>query len=175
MDFHRLENQWFALQVKTRFESRCALILRSKGYDEYLPLRKSNPRPNESRVAIGGQPLFPGYVFCKLNANARGPVVTTPGVIRVVGYGGVPAAISDEEVSSIKSFVESGRPVYPWPNCHAGQHVRVTAGPLRGLEGSLVRTKSVDRLVVSITLLQRSAAVELDAASVVCALPKPCD
>ncbi|SRR5258708_4601619 len=171
MDFRRFENQWFALQVKRRFEQTCARLLRSKGYEEFLPLCKSPSTGNVARARTEVEPLFPGYVFCRLTENAKGPVVTTPGVIRVVGYGGTPSSISDEEIASIRTFVESGRPVYPWPYFDFGQRIRLTAGPLRGVEGSFIRIKNVSRLVVSISLLRRSAAVEIDADWVVSASP----
>jgi transcription antitermination factor NusG len=171
MDFRRFDNQWFALQVKTRFEPTCARILRSKGYEEYLPLCKCTSRRIGAQNLSALQPLFPGYVFCRLNANAKGLVVTTPGVIRVVGYGGIPIAISDEEIASVRSCTESGRPLYPWPHLYVGQRIRVTAGPLRGVEGNLIRVKKIHRLVVSINLLQQAAAVEIDADWAVSASP----
>jgi transcription antitermination factor NusG len=166
MNLRKLENQWFALQVKTRFEQRCARILQSKGYEEFLPLYSCNSM-GPRRDATEAEPLFPGYVFCKLSTNAKGPVVTTPGVIRIVGHGGTPSSIDDDEIATIRAFVQSGRLVYPWPYLELGQRVRVSSGPLRGAEGTLVRVKNADRLVVSLSLLRRSAAVEIDASSVV--------
>jgi transcription antitermination factor NusG len=163
MDLQRFDNQWFALQVKVRSEQICAKILRAKGYEEFLPLSKFASTGNGAKALAEPKPLFPGYLFCRLTPDAKGPVVTTPGVIRVVGYGGVPSSVSDEEIAAVRTVVESGRPVYGWPFLQVGQTVRVTAGPLQGIEGTLLRFKNVRRLVVSICLLRRSAAVEIDA------------
>ncbi|SRR5216684_4841769 len=171
MDFRRFDNQWFALQVRSRREQMCAQILRSKGYEEFLPLsciaadRKDFYAPAERR------PLFPGYVFCKLGGSASGLVMTTPGVIRVVGYGGVPSPITEDEIANMRSIIDSTRPVCAWPYLRVGQPVRLVAGPLRGVEGTLLKHKNLVRFVVSIHLLQRSAAVEVDADWVVSASP----
>lgn len=166
MNMSKLESQWFALQVKSRKEHVCAHVLRSKGYEEFLPIEVIANGGTSRRAAAQPRPLFPGYIFCRLRANASGLIVTTPGVIRIVGYGGVPCAIREEEIENIQRLVGSGRPTWSWPYVPAGQRVRITRGPLRGVSGKLVRAKNVHTLIVSIDLLQRSAAVEVDVESV---------
>lgn len=162
VDFRKFIDQWFALQVRPRFEHISARILRGKGYEEFVPLCKF-PRAGDTTKSVRQlQPLFPGYIFCKLNASAKGSVVTTPGVIRVVGFGSTPASISEQEIGIIQAVIESGCPAYPWPYLQTGQKVRLVGGPLRGTEGIFLRLKNVHRLVVSVSLLQRSAAVEID-------------
>src|SRR5437762_13159790 len=111
MDFRRFDNQWFALQVRCRREQICARILRSKGYEEFLPLSCIAADRKDFYAPVEPRPLFPGYVFCKLGGSARGPIMTTPGVIRVVGYGGVPSPITEEEIASIRSIADSKRPI----------------------------------------------------------------
>jgi transcription antitermination factor NusG len=173
VDFRALDNQWFALQVRARYELLCARILRSKGYEEFLPLcriaagRKS--KDTISRAEL--RPLFPGYLFCRLKENPTGLVLTTPGVIRVVGYGRVPNPIPDEQIANLRSVVDSTLQARAWPYLKIGQRVRLVAGPLRGVEGFLTKLKDLVRFVVSIDLLQRSTAVEVDAAWVVPASP----
>jgi len=171
MGFRRFDNQWFALQVRTRSEQMCAQMLRSKGYEDFLPLSCIAVNRKGLHAYAESRPLFPGYVFCKLSGNERGLVMTTPGVIRVVGYGGVPSPITDEEIANMRCIVNSTRPSYAWPYLQVGQSVHIVAGPLRGVEGILLRRKNLVRLVVSIHLLQRSAAVEVDAEWVVSSGP----
>jgi len=160
MDFRAIANHWFALQVRTCFEQACARILKNKGYEEFVPVLRS------SRAGQDHRPLFPGYVFCRFSGDIKGPIVTTPGVIRIVGYGGVPAPISAEEIASIRTIVESGRSVWPVPYLCAGERVRITRGPFNGVVGALLKVKNSQRLVVSIDILQRSAAVEIGIESV---------
>jgi transcription antitermination factor NusG len=164
VDFHGFDSQWFALQVRPRWEQKCALILRNKGYDEFLPLCTAGvyPRSGKLRAHAEPRPLFPGYLFCRLSQNVRGPVITTPGVIRVVGYGGIPTPINEEEMRNIHLLLELGRPARPHPYLQVGQKVRITAGPFREIEGYLVKVKNGHRFVVSIDPLRRSAAVEVD-------------
>jgi transcription antitermination factor NusG len=107
-------------------------------------------------------PLFPGYVFCRFHPELLLPVVTTPGVVQIVGAGKHPRPIADEEIVAIQRMLLSGGDVEPWPYLKAGQKVRILDGPLFGVEGILVEVKNRRRLVVSVHLLQRSVAVEVD-------------
>lgn len=161
MNLQQLGGQWFALHVKTRFENTCARILRNKGYDEFLP---RCPAPGRLGDA---PPLFPGYLFCRLNGNATGLVVTTPGVIRIVGCGGIPTPITDVEISYIRAVVASGHLAYQCPYLRVGEPVRIARGPLRGVTGLLAQVKNARRLVVSLHAAMLSAAVEVDLESVV--------
>lgn len=156
-----MENCWLALQVRVRSEELCARILRNKGYEEFLPVPRFGPRgPAHSTP----RPLFPGYVFCKIGGSPCGQILTTPGVIRIVAFGGVPAPVSDEEIRNIRLLVNSDCCLYPSPFLRTGQHVQMIAGPLCGVEGILLKVKNQHRLVLSIDILQRSTAVEIDAA-----------
>ena len=107
-------------------------------------------------------PLFSGYTFCKFDAQNRLPILIVPGVLSIVGVGRLPAPISEEEISAIQSIVESGLQYGPWPFMKVGQPVSVERGPLAGLEGTVVEVKTNCRLVVSLPLLQRSVAVEIE-------------
>lgn len=152
---------WFALRVKPRHEKIAALALHGKGLEEFLPLCKARRRWSD-RIKELDAPLFPGYVFCRFNPYERLPVLTTPGVSSIVGMGKIPAPIEDSEIAALHSIVNSGLMAQPWPFLKAGQYVRIDAGPLCGLEGILLEIKSSHRLVVSVTLLQRSVSVEID-------------
>jgi transcription antitermination factor NusG len=106
--------------------------------------------------------LFPGYLFCRFDPQDRLPIITTPYVISIVGAGKTPIPIEEAEVEAISVVALSGLETEPWPFVGAGDRVLLTDGPLSGLEGILVEVKKRCRLVVSVTLLQRSVAVELD-------------
>jgi transcription antitermination factor NusG len=152
---------WFALQVRTRHETAIAGFLQSKGYEQFLPLYSVKKRWSD-RVRVIEAPLFPGYLFCRLDPQYRLPVLKTPGVIQIVGYNRVPAPIEETEIQGIQTLVASGLPTQPWPFLAAGDPVQIESGSLRGLKGIVVKLKENSRLVVSITLLRRSVAVEID-------------
>lgn len=153
--------RWFALTVKPQHERTAALALRLKGFEEFLPLYRAR-RQWSDRIKTLELPLFPGYVFCRFPVFRKAAVLGTPSVQGIVGFGGVLAPLEDAEIESIRAMVASGCPVGPWPYLRAGQRVRIQAGPLRGLEGVLVSLKDSWRVVVSLHLLQRSVAVEVE-------------
>src|SRR5713101_4586314 len=152
---------WFALRVRSNFEKVTSNSLRQRGFEEYFPAYKCQRR-RSNRVKEIEQPLFPGYVFCRLNVEDRLPVLTTPGVIHIVGVGKILAPIDDAEVTAVQKLVESGIPVSSCPFLKIGQRVRIERGPLSGIEGILVAVKTGYRLIVSVSLLQRSVAAEID-------------
>lgn len=156
---------WFALQVRTRHEGGVANFLTGKGYEPFVPMYQSRRRWSD-RIKVVDAPLFPGYLFCRFDINNRLPILTTPGVIQVVGFNRSPIPVEDAEIDAIQSLVASGFPSQPWPFLQAGDRVQIDSGPLRGLEGLLVELKGSHRLVVSVMLLQRSVAVEIDSALV---------
>jgi len=154
---------WFALQVWTRKERLVATHLKGQGYECFLPLYKSR-RWWSDRVKELEQPLFPGYLFCRFNFQNRRPLVVTPGVIQIVGTGDKPTPVDDHEIETIQLAQASGLPSQPWPYLEAGERVRVNYGALRGLEGILTSFKGTHRVVLSVSLLQRSVAMEVDLA-----------
>jgi transcription antitermination factor NusG len=154
-------HSWFAVQVKTRRESAVATILGGKGYEAFLPTYKSRRRWSD-RIKELELPLFPGYLFCRFNAQNRLPILTTPGVVQIVGIGRNPMPLEESEIAAIQVVVRSGLSREPWPFLQVGGRVRIEGGPLYGLEGIVLAFKGRNRLVLSVTLLQRSVAVEID-------------
>ena len=154
-------NKWFALRVKPRFEKSVAMIARNKGYREFLPLHQARRRWSDRYQSVE-LPLFPGYVFCQLNPSFRLPLLTIPGALHLVGIGKVPAPIENEEIISLQAAMRSGLWTEPWPFLAVGQRVRVEEGPLSGLDGLLIEVRRKQRLIISVTLLKRSVAVEIE-------------
>jgi transcription antitermination factor NusG len=111
-------------------------------------------------------PLFAGYLFCRFNPQDRLPILKTPSVLQIVSFNKVPAALDESEIRSVQTIVAAGLTHHPWPFLAVGDRVRIESGPLVGLEGILTNVKSSQRLVLSVTLLQRSVAVEIDSAFV---------
>jgi transcription antitermination factor NusG len=140
---------WIAVQVRARAEKSVTRHLEHRGYECFLPLRD-------------GVPLFGGYVFCRFARSAGGPLVTTPGVTRIVSFAGAPAVIDDDEIAAIRRALASGLPVTA-ATVQAGDAVSVVHGPLRGVRGTVLHAGGRRFLVLSITLLRRSVAVEVDA------------
>ncbi len=138
-----------------------ALALHNRHLQEFLPLYKCIRRWSD-RFKEVDLPLFPGYVFCRFDHQERLPVLTTPGVYSIVGIGRAAVPVDDKEIAGLQTVMESGLPAEPWPFLRAGQTVHIDAGPLAGLEGILTEVRNRQRLAVSVSLLQRSVAVEID-------------
>ena len=157
---------WFALQVRSQREKAVYLSLAQKTYELFLPNMR-HYRRGYDRIRIKELPLFPGYLFCRLDPSNRLPVLVTPGVIRIVGSGGVPIPVDDDEITAIQAVMNSGRETQRIPFVTVGEKVRIEEGPLQGVEGILMSIKNSRRLVVSVSLLQRSVVVEIDRERVV--------
>ena len=155
------QTRWYAVAVRYQHEQQAERALRSKGLETLVPLYSSQ-RQWSDRVKEIQLPVFAGYVFCHFPLRERIQVTDTPGVGKIVGFGGTPAAIEDSEIAGIRLVMESKQRWAPWPYLKAGDRVRVERGPMRGLEGTLLRTKDAVRLVIGVELLQRCMAVELD-------------
>jgi transcription antitermination factor NusG len=166
------EYPWFALQVRSRRESCVADYLRGQGYEWLLPLYKCRRRWSD-RIKEVQTPLFPGYLFCRFDPQDRLPILKTPGVIQIVGVNRTPVAVDEAEISAIQTMVAAGVPNQPWPFLQVGEKVRIESGSLCGLEGILLDFKGSHRLVLSISLLQRSVAVEIDSAFVASTSQQP--
>jgi transcription antitermination factor NusG len=155
--------QWFALQVKPRHEKAVAAALRTKRFEEFLPLcvvrRKWSDRHRTLEV-----PLLAGYTFCRFEPNDRVRVLRTPGVRKIVGWGSTPVPVEEAEIQALQKVIEARVAASPCPYLQTGQPISIDRGPLSSLQGLLIEAKGKSRLVVSITLLQRSVSVEVDQA-----------
>jgi len=153
--------QWYAVQVRSQHEDLVARHLRVRGMEAFLPLYKERHRWSDRFVEID-VPLFPGYVFSQFNPLNRLPVLTVPGVVHIVGTGKKLLPVDKTEIDAIQAAVRSEVPRQPWPFLQIGNKVKIEFGPLCGIEGILLAHRGHQRLVLSITLLQRSVAVQID-------------
>lgn len=152
---------WYVLRLRSNFEKKADDCLRSKGFTTYLPLYRTR-RKLSDRMRELDLPLFPGYTFCSFDSRQKLPVVTTPGVVSILESASGPIPVPESEISAVQTMLKSGTVVGPWPFLREGQRVVVERGPLQGLEGFVLKVKENYRLVVSVPLLQRSVAAEID-------------
>src|SRR5260370_26582692 len=160
-----IEPHWYAAYTRAQHEKSVAAELGLRYVEHFLRLYSSVRRWKDRRVSLD-LPLFPGYVFVRLALRDRLRVVQIPSVVRLVGFGGQPTALPDTEMEIMQSGLSQGTRAGPHPFLTVGRHVRITGGPFEGLQGGLRRKESNLRVVVSMELIQRSVAVDVDAADV---------
>jgi len=153
--------RWYALTVKHQHECLTQTALGLKGLETLVPTYRVR-RQWSDRIKELELPLFSGYVFCRFVHGERVAVLDTPGVGRIVGFGGNHIPIDDQEIAALQAVMASKLAVRPWPHLKPGDRVRVERGPLRGIEGTLLREKGALRLVIGLELLSRSVAVDLE-------------
>ena len=155
----------YALQVRYRYERQVEQSLRVRGFAPFLPLFKSRRRWSDRTMEIE-TPLFPGYVFCSMDLGNRMPVLSTPGVVGIVAARKQPLPVDPYELEAVRAMIVRGIDVQP---CFAtpGQKVRIGTGPLKGIEGCLVQLRGKNRLVVRISILNRSISAIIDGSEAV--------
>jgi transcription antitermination factor NusG len=168
MDVNSLPYCWFAIQTLSRHEKVVRSQLEMRNVEHFLPtMRRINQwtdRKKEIEV-----PLFSGYCFARFSLTDRLPVLQSQGVVRVVGSGGRPEPVPDEEIESLRTLITSPSNYDCCPYLREGMLVKVVHGPLQGVKGRLVRETKSCRLVLSISLIQCAVSVEIDATSVAAA------
>jgi transcription antitermination factor NusG len=152
---------WYALYTKHRHEKIIARNLTYNGFETFVPLYEAT-RNWKDRVKQIYIPLFPCYVFFRGDLARRLDIVKVPGIFSLVSRGDRPAPILASEIEGIRRAVGSGARLGPHPFLRCGDRVRIKCGPLEGIEGILARKKNVYRLVLSVEMLGKAAAVELD-------------
>ena len=160
-DIHT-SSAWHVLYTRHQHEKAVDQMLTSKGFRTFLPLYQAAHRWKD-RTKVLSLPLFPCYVFLSGGLERRLDIMTTPGVHALVSTAGKPATVPFAEIEAIRRVTESGAQVEPHPFLKCGERVRVKRGPLAGIQGILIRKRSLYRLVLSVEMLGRAAAVEVDA------------
>jgi transcription antitermination factor NusG len=159
------EPRWYVAHTRARHEKHVAEQLLDHSIESFLPLYSAVHRWKDRRKLVY-LPLFPGYVFLRIALPERLRVLRLPGVVRFVGFNGTPAEVPDGELCALRSALENGTRVGPHPYLRIGRRVRIRFGPLQGAEGILIRRKGSCRLVLSIDLIMRSVAAEVDESDV---------
>ena len=161
----REEKGWYAVYTLSRHEKQVAIHAESFDIDCFFPVYKSVRRWKDRRKELE-LALFPSYVFVHIGLPERLQVLRLPGVVQLVGFRGKPAKLSDAEIERLRMGVASHTSLHPHPYIKAGKRVRVRSGPMAGLEGILVRRRGAVRVVLSIDLIMRSVAAEVDEADI---------
>jgi transcription antitermination factor NusG len=156
---------WYALYTRPRHEKRVAEQIEQRRISCFLPLYRSVRRWKDRRKELE-LALFPGYVFVRIAPQNRLQVLMLPGVVRLVTSNGQPSALPEAEIESLRRGLAGDARMAPHPYLQVGRRVRVKRGPMAGLEGILRRRKEGLRLVISIEMLVRAVAVEVDEADV---------
>jgi transcription antitermination factor NusG len=158
-----LETRWYAAYTCARHEKRVAEQLHQRDVVYFLPLYESLRRWADRRKLVQ-LPLFPGYVFVRIALKDRLQALEIPSVAHLVGFNGHPVPLPDAEVEAIRTCMALGNGVEPHPYLKVGRRARIIRGPLRGLEGVLQRRRGRCRFVISLELIMRSVAVEVEEA-----------
>ena len=152
---------WYALYANTRHEKVVARQLEERRIETFLPLYRSWHRWKDRRKQVE-LALFPSYVFVRIGEDDKLRVLKVPGVVHVVSFNGRMAPLPEREINALRHALENNVYAEPCPYLRVGRKVRVARGPMAGAEGILSRKKDKCRVVISVDVLMRSVAVEVD-------------
>jgi len=153
--------QWYAVYTRSRHEKQVHAQLQGRSIQSFLPLYETIHRWKDRKMRVQ-LPLFPGYVFVRIMLDRQLEVLQVPGVARIVGFNGRPVALNEEEIIALQEGLSHGTCATPHPYLRTGQRVKLKRGPFQGLEGILLRKRGELRVVISIEMLQRSVAVNIE-------------
>jgi transcription antitermination factor NusG len=156
---------WFAVYTKHQHEKKTAELLSNKGIEVFLPLYQAAHRWKD-RTKILSLPLFPSYLFLHSHLQNKTEILNTPGIFFLVQSAGRACSIPPSEIEAIRKIGQIHAQVEPHPYLESGDSVRVKSGALTGLTGILTRIKNQYRIVLSVSLLQRSLSIEIDICNV---------
>ncbi len=154
--------RWYALATQPRHEKVVAGQLFAGSVEAFLPILKTQSQWKDRKMVID-RPVFPGYVFARIDLNERMSVYRIPGVLRILSFNGQAAAIDDYEIEAVRICLTRGSYPETHPFPVVGEKVRVKSGALQGVEGIVTRVKNQCRIVVSIALIHQSVSAEIDA------------
>src|SRR5215471_2558434 len=160
--------RWYAVYTWARHEKRVARHFEQRGIQYFLPLYTAVHVWNKKNAKVT-LPLFPGYVFVQTSRRTRHHPLTVPGVVHFVGNSNAPAEIPAEELEFLRNAIRMKRKIEPHPYLAPGNRVRITSGPMSGITGVIQRTSTGCRIVISVDMVMRSVAVEVDASSLMAA------
>jgi transcription antitermination factor NusG len=152
--------RWFAVYTTCRHEKRVARHLMLREIEHFLPIYRTQHRWKDGSRVMIDLPLFPGYIFVRIDERKRVGVLEVPGVVSMIGAGPRPAALPDFEVEALRTGLDPMK-AEPHPLLTVGQRVRIKSGALAGVEGIVIRKKSGLRVVLTLSLLMQSIAIEV--------------
>jgi transcription antitermination factor NusG len=159
------KRNWFAVYTTCRHEKRVAHHLEQRQIEHFLPIYRAHHKWKDGTKAVVDLPLFPGYVFVRIDLNDRVGVLEVPGVLSMIGTAKQPAPLPDREVEALRVGLDPTK-AEPHPLLTVGQRVRITRGALAGVEGIVVRKKGGLQVVLTLSLLMQSIAIEVNGGDV---------
>jgi len=154
-------SSWFAVYTTPRHEKRIAEHFEQREIESYLPLYRSHRLWKDGSKVTLELPLFPNYIFVRIGQNERVRVLEVPGVQRIIGSGNKPAPLPDFEIESLRAGLYKCK-FEPHPFLSVGDRARIKAGAMAGMEGIVVRTNNNLRIVLTLDLIMRSVAIEVE-------------
>lgn len=155
------QKSWYALYTRPRFEKRVDAELKKKDLESYLPLRSVIKYWSDRKKRIE-EPLFPSYVFVHADKRERYLSLQSRGVVRMVSFSGQPACIPADQIEAVARILEYGYDPEPYQYLNFGDEVDITAGPLQGLRGFYIEDRGQSKLVISVSAIRQSIAVEVE-------------
>jgi len=159
--------KWYALYTRSRFEKKMLSELTDRRIEVFLPMREilSRWKDRKKRIWV---PLFPGYLFVNYvdTSENRFRILNVPGAVRFVGFEGHPDPVPEDQILSVRRFLETSIAVDPYPYVQVGSRVEVIAGPLKGIRGLLVEKRGKFRFVIQVDLIRQSVSVEINTSDV---------
>jgi transcription antitermination factor NusG len=156
-----MEPHWYAASTCANHEKRVAQQLRMRSIPYFLPVYESVRKWKDRRKRLE-LVLFPGYIFIRIPIQERLRVLELASVVRLVGFGALPCALPDKEIEALQSVPSCRLQIEKYCCPAVGSRVKITHGPLQGMEGQLLRRKGLVRVVLSIETIRQSASVEVD-------------
>jgi transcription antitermination factor NusG len=152
---------WYAIYTYPRHEQSVNDRLTSKSLETFLPMFVSERRWSDRRVKLN-TPVFPSYVFSRIEPGQRGSVLSVPGVIRILSANGIPTPIDDKDIDTVRLCLLHGIDIEQHSSIGIGEKVRVGAGPMEGVVGVVTRRKNKCRLVIAVALINHSVSIEIE-------------
>jgi transcription antitermination factor NusG len=158
---------WYALYTKHQHEKSAADLLSRKGFTVFLPLYSAE-RHWKDRNKVVSLPLFPCYLFLRTNLDRKLDILRTPGVFWLVENDGRACAIPESEMEAVRRITVESAVIepHPFPSLKDGDFVRIRSGALAGIQGILINIKNRYRVVLSVEVLQKAVAVEVERSNV---------
>ena len=155
--------KWFAFYTKSRHEKSVSNTLKSNGFEVYLPLLRERKKWSDRKKWVE-YPLFKSYIFIKIEIKDSIFVLKTPGIVRMIKFGNSPSPIPNQIILSLKLMLEGGYNPQPTDYFLKGDPVIIKAGPLKGLEGEIIRVHNEDRFIMHVDTIQHSISIKVDRA-----------